>query len=84
MADELGHCVQLSEIYRSLKQQEDEMRQAQIAEQDRVYQQSVNTEKEKDVGAAMHIISNGSTLQNNSLCYYKDDGPLDETSLIMY
>ncbi|MFR1991576.1 MAG: hypothetical protein ACLS3C_16520 [Oscillospiraceae bacterium] len=47
MADELDHCIQLSKIYRSLKQQENEIRQAQIAEQDRVYQQSVNTEKEK-------------------------------------
>ena len=60
------------------------MRQAQIAEQDRVYQQSVNTEKEKAVGAALQIIRNGGTLQNNSLCYYKEDGSLVETSLILY
>lgn len=84
MADELGHCVQLSEIYRSLKQQEDEMRQAQIAEQDRVYQQSVNTEKEKAVGAALQIIRSGGTLKNDTLCYYKDDGSFVETSLILY
>lgn len=63
MADELDHCIQLSKIYRSLKQQEDEMRQAQIAEQDRVYQQSVNTEKEKAVGAALQIIRSGGTLK---------------------
>ena len=30
MADELDHCIQLSKIYRSLKQQENEGRQAQI------------------------------------------------------
>ena len=60
------------------------MRQAQIAEQDRVYQQSVNTEKEKAVGAALQIIRSGGTLQNNSLCYYKEDGTLVETSLILY
>ena len=50
------------------------MRQAQIAEQDRVYQQSVNTEKEKAVGAALQIIRSGGTLKNDTLCYYKDDG----------
>lgn len=84
MADELDHCIQLSKIYRSLKQQEDEMRQAQIAEQDRVYQQSVNTEKEKAVGAALQIIRSGGTLKNDTLCYYKDDGSFVETSLILY
>ena len=84
MADELDHCIQLSKIYRSLKQQEDEMRQAQIAEQDRVYQQSVNTEKEKAVGAALQIIRSGGTLKNDTLCYYKDDGSFIETSLILY
>lgn len=84
MAGELGHCMQLSEIYRAHKQQEDEMRQAQIAEQDRVYQQSVNTEKEKAVGAALQIIRSGGTLKNDTLCYYKDDGSFVETSLILY
>ncbi len=84
MADELDHCMQLSKIYRSLKQQEDEMRQAQIAEQNRVYQQSVNTEKEKAVGAALQIIRSGGTLKNDTLCYYKDDGSFVETSLILY
>lgn len=84
MADELGHCMQLSEIYRAHKQQEDEMRQAQIAEQDRVYHQSVNTEKEKAVGAALQIIRSGGTLKNDTLCYYKDDGSFVETSLILY
>ena len=84
MADELDHCIQLSKIYRSLKQQENEVRQAQIAEQDRVYQQSVNTEKEKAVGAALQIIRSGGTLKNDTLCYYKDDGSFVETSLILY
>ena len=60
------------------------MRQAQIAEQDRVYQQSVNTEKEKAVGAALQIIRSGGTLKNDTLCYYKDDGSFVETSLILY
>lgn len=84
MAGELDQCIQLAKIYRSLKQQEDEMRQAQIAEQDRVYQQSVNTEKEKAVGAALQIIRSGGTLKNDTLCYYKDDGSFVETSLILY
>ena len=84
MADELDHCIQLSKIYRSLKQQENEIRQAQIAEQDRMYQQSVNTEKEKVVGAALQIIRSGGTLKNDTLCYYKDDGSFIETSLILY
>ena len=60
------------------------MRQAQIAEQDRVYHQSVNTEKEKAVGAALQIIRSGGTLKNDTLCYYKDDGSFVETSLILY
>lgn len=84
MADELDHCIQLSKIYQANKQQEDEIRQAQIAEQDRVYQQSVNTEKEKAVGAALQIIRSGGTLKNDTLCYYKDDGSFVETSLILY
>ena len=84
MAGELDHCMQLSEIYRAHKQQEDEIRQAQIAEQDRVYQQSVNTEKEKAVDAALQIIRSGGTLKNDTLCYYKDDGSFIETSLILY
>ena len=84
MADELDHCIQLSKIYRSLKQQEDEMRQAQIAKQERAHWESVNAEKEKIISAALQIIINGGTLQNNSLCYYKEDGTLVETSLILY
>ena len=84
MADELGHCMQLSEIYQAHKQQEDEIRQAQISEQDRVYHQSVNTEKEKAVDAALQIIRSGGTLKNDTLCYYKDDGSFIETSLILY
>ena len=84
MAGELDQCIQLAKIYRSLKQQENEVRQAQIAEQDRVYQQSVNTEKEKAVGAALQIIRSGGTLKNDTLCYYKDDGSFVETSLILY
>ena len=60
------------------------MRQAQIAEQDRVYQQSINTEKEKAVGAALQIIRSGGTLRNEPIRYYKDDGTLVETSLILY
>ena len=84
MADELDHCIQLSKIYRSLKQQEDEIRQAQIAKQEHAYRESVNAEKEKIISAALQIIINGGTLQNNSLCYYKEDGTLVETSLILY
>ena len=84
MADELDHCIQLSKIYQANKQQEDEIRQAQIAEQDRVYHQSVNTEKEKAVDAALQIIRSGGTLKNDTLCYYKDDGSFVETSLILY
>lgn len=49
-----------------------------------MYQQSVNTEKEKAVGAALQIIRSGGTLKNDTLCYYKDDGSFVETSLILY
>lgn len=84
MADELDHCIQLSKIYQANKQQEDEIRQAQIAKQERAHRESVNAEKEKIISAALQIIINGGTLQNNSLCYYKDDGSFIETSLIMY
>ena len=84
MADELDHCIQLSKIYQANKQQEDEIRQAQIAKQERAHRESVNAEKEKIISAALQIIINGGTLQNNSLCYYKEDGTLVETSLILY
>ena len=49
-----------------------------------MYQQSVNTEKEKAVDAALQIIRSGGTLKNDTLCYYKDDGSFVETSLILY
>lgn len=84
MADEIDHCIQLSKIYQANKQQEDEIRQAQIAKQERAHRESVNAEKEKIISAALQIIINGGTLQNNSLCYYKEDGTLVETSLILY
>lgn len=83
MADELDHCIQLSKIYQANKQQEDEIRQAQIAEQDRVYQQSVNTEKKScRRRAANH--PQRRYIENDTLCYYKDDGSFVETSLILY
>ena len=84
MADELDHCIQLSKIYRSLKQQEDEMRQAQIAEQERAHRQAVNAEKETIVSAALQTIRSGGTLRNEPIRYYKDDGTLVETSLILH
>ena len=84
MAGELGHCMQLSEIYRAHKQQEDEIRQAQIANQERALRQAVNAEKETLVAAALQTIRSGGTLKNDTLCYYKDDGSFIETSLILY
>ena len=84
MANELDACIQLAETYKTHKQQEDEMRQAQIAEQERTHQQSVNAEKEKIVAAALQIIRSGGTLQNDPLRYYKVNGTLVETSLILY
>lgn len=84
MAGELGHCMQLSEIYRAHKQQEDEIRQAQIADQERALRQAVNAEKETLVAAALQTIRSGGTLKNDTLCYYKDDGSFIETSLILY
>lgn len=84
MANELDACIQLAETYKTHKQQEDEIRQAQIAEQERTHQQSVNAEKEKIVAAALQIIRSGGTLQNDPLRYYKVNGTLVETSLILY
>ena len=84
LAGELDQCVQLSKIYLEHEQQEDALRQAQIAKQERAHRESVNAEKEKIISAALQIIINGGTLQNNSLCYYKEDGSLVETSLILY
>ena len=84
MANELDACIQLAETYKAHKQQEDEIRQARIAEQERAHQQSVNAEKEKIVAAALQIIRSGGTLQNDPLRYYKENGTLVETSLILY
>ena len=84
MANELDACIQLAETYKTHKQQEDEIRQAQIAEQERTHQQSVNAEKETIVAAALQIIRSGGTLQNDPLRYYNENGTLVETSLILY
>ena len=84
MANELDACIQLAETYKTHKQQEDEIRQARIAEQERAHQQSVNAEKEKIVAAALQTIRSGGTLRNEPIRYYKDDGTLVETSLILY
>ena len=84
MADELGHCVQLAKIYSAHQAQKDAARRAEAAEQERAHRQAVNTEKEKVVHAALQTIRDGGTLQNVSLRYYKDDGTLVETSLILY
>ena len=61
------------------------MRQAQIAEQERAHRESVNAEKRK-VMSALHckLSSTAARCKNNSLCYYKEDGSLVETSLILY
>ena len=84
MANELDACIQLAETYKAHKQQENEIRQARIAEQERAHQQSVNAGKEKIVAAALQIIRSGGTLQNDPLRYYKENGTLVETSLILY
>ena len=84
MAGELDQCVQLSKIYLEHEQQEDALRQAQIAEQERALRQAVNAEKETIVAAALQTIRSGGTLRNEPIRYYKDDGTLVETSLILY
>lgn len=84
MAGELDQCVQLSKIYLEHEQQEDALRQAQIAEQERAHRQAVNAEKETIVAAALQTIRSGGTLRNEPIRYYKDDGILVETSLILY
>lgn len=84
MADELDHCMQLAKIYSAHQAQKDAARRAEAAEQERAHRQAVNTEKEKVVHAALQTIRDGGTLQNVSLRYYKDDGTLVETSLILY
>ena len=84
MADELDHCMQLAEAYSEHRAQKDAARRAEAAEQERAHRQAVNAEKEKVVHAALQTIRSGGTLQNVSLRYYKDDGTLVETSLILY
>ena len=84
MADELDHCMQLAKIYSAHRAQKDAARREEAAEQERAHQQAVNAEKEKVVHAALQTIRSGGTLQNVSLRYYKDDGTLVETSLILY
>ena len=84
MAGELDQCVQLSKIYLEHEQQEDALRQAQIAEQERAHRQAVNAEKETIVAAALQTIRSGGTLRNEPIRYYRDDGTLVETSLILY
>ena len=84
MANELDACIQLAETYKTHKQQEDEIRQARIAEQERAHRQAVNAEKETIVSAALQTIRSGGTLRNEPIRYYKDDGTLVETSLILY
>lgn len=84
MADELDHCIQLAKIYSEHRAQKDAARRAEAAEQERAHRQAVNAEKEKVVHAALQTIRSGGTLQNVSLRYYKDDGTLVETSLILY
>mgnify|MGYP000380991559 FL=1 len=84
MAGELDQCMQLFKTYLEHEQQEDEIRQAQIAEQERALRQAVNAEKETIVAAALQTIRSGGTLRNEPIRYYKDDGTLVETSLILY
>ena len=84
MAGELDQCVQLSKIYLEHEQQEDALRQAQIAEQERAHRQAVNAEKKTIVAAALQTIRSGGTLRNEPIRYYRDDGTLVETSLILY
>ena len=83
MADELDHCMQLAEVYSAHRAQKEAARREEAAEQERAHRQAVNAEKEKVVHAALQTIRGG-TLQNVSLRYYKDDGTLVETSLILY
>lgn len=84
MADELDHCMQLAKIYSAHLAQKDAARHKEAAEQERAHRQAVNAEKEKVVHAALQTIRDGGTLQNVSLRYYKDDGTLVETPLILY
>lgn len=84
MADELDHCTQLAKIYSAHRAQKDAARREEAAEQERAHRQAVNAEKEKVVQTALQTIRSGGTLQNVSLRYYKDDGTLVETSLILY
>ena len=84
MAGELDKCIQLAKIYLEHEQKEDEIRQAQIAEQERALRQAVNAEKETIVAAALQTIHSSGTLRNEPIRYYKDDGTLVETSLILY
>lgn len=84
MADELDQCIQLAKIYLEREQKEDAIRQAQIAEQEHALRQAVNAEKETIVAAALQTIRSGGTLRNEPIRYYKDDGTLVETSLILY
>lgn len=84
MADELDQCMQLSSIYLDHEQKANAIRQAQIAEQERAHRQAVNAETETVVAAALQTIRSGGTLRNEPIRYYKDDGTLVETSLILY
>ena len=84
MADELDQCMQLSSIYLDHEQKANAIRQAQIAEQERAHWQAVNAETETVVAAALQTIRSGGTLRNEPIRYYKDDGTLVETSLILY
>ena len=84
MAGELDQCIQLAKIYLEREQKEDAIRQAQIAEQEHALRQAVNAEKETIVAAALQTIRSGGTLRNEPIRYYKDDGTLVETSLILY
>ena len=84
LAGELDQCMQLSKIYLEHEQQEDALRQAQIAEQERAHRQAVNAEKKTIVAAALQTIRSGGTLRNEPIRYYRDDGTLVETSLILY
>ena len=84
MAGEIDQCIQLAKIYLEREQKEDAIRQAQIAEQEHALRQAVNAEKETIVAAALQTIRSGGTLRNEPIRYYKDDGTLVETSLILY
>ena len=84
LAGELDQCLQLFKIYLEHEQQEDALRQAQIAEQECAHRKAVNAEKETIVAAALQTIRSGGTLRNEPLRYYRDDGTLVETSLILH